>query len=99
MSSTNVSKYSATALALLLIRFIVTSISSVAIGSLLAQIVSNTDLDLVRGLLSLFLFLAVDYVTTFGMTRSKKLQELLRGRPVLCVFKGKILEDECRWNR
>lgn len=68
-------------------------------GSILAQIISNTDLDLVRGLLSLFLLLAVDYVVTYAMAYSKTAQALLRGRPVLCVFRGKVLVDECRKNR
>ncbi|KAJ9105629.1 hypothetical protein QFC20_004309 [Naganishia adeliensis] len=78
---------------------VITWISSVAMGSILAQIISNTDLDLVRGLLSLFLLLAVDYVVTYAMAYSRTAQALFRGRPVLCVFRGKVLVDECRKNR
>lgn len=78
---------------------IITWISSVAIGSTLSRIVTTTQIDLVRGLLSLLLFLLVDYLTTFGMARSKRLQSLIRGPPVLCVFRGKVLEQTCLSNR
>jgi uncharacterized membrane protein YcaP (DUF421 family) len=77
----------------------VTWISSVAIGSTLSRIVTQTNIDLTRGLLSLGLFLFVDYVTTFGMVRSKKLEKLIRGSPTLCVFRGRVLERVCRRNR
>lgn len=76
-----------------------TWVSSVAIGSTLSRITTNTNIDLVRGLLSLFLFLFVDFVLTFGMVRSKRFETLVRGKPVLCVFRGRVLEDVCRSNR
>ncbi|GHJ87476.1 hypothetical protein NliqN6_3878 [Naganishia liquefaciens] len=78
---------------------IVTWISSVAIGSTLSRITTNTNIDLVRGLLSLLLFLVVDFVLTFGMVRSKKLETLIRGQPLLCVFRGQVLEKTCHSNR
>ena len=70
-----------------------------AIGSTLSRITTNTNIDLTRGLLSLLLFLCVDFVLTFGMVRSKKLETLIRGQPLLCVFRGRVLERVCYSNR
>ncbi|KAI5452071.1 hypothetical protein NCC49_001012 [Naganishia albida] len=78
---------------------VITWISSVAIGAILGQIITNPEVDLVRGLLSLILLLTVDYVVTYAMAYSKMAQALFRGRPVLCVFRGKVLVDVCRNNR
>lgn len=68
-------------------------------GPILAQIMSDPDLHLVRGLLSLPLLLEVDCVVTYAMAYSETAQALFHGRPVLCVFRGKVLVDACRKNR
>lgn len=104
MSRTNVSKCTALFIfafrtELIFPRLTVTWISSVAIGAILGQIITNPEVDLVRGLLSLILLLTVDYVVTYAMAYSKMAQALFRGRPVLCVFRGKVLVDVCRNNR
>lgn len=69
------------------------------IGSTLSRIITNANIDFVRGLLSLCTVLLFDFTATFLMSRSKTLQKIIKGPPLLVCFRGAILTKTCHSNR
>ncbi len=65
--------------------------STIAIGSVIATIVLNNNHSILKGAISLFLIVAVQFALSFLMRKSKFMRSILTNKPKLLVLNGKIL--------
>ena len=69
---------------------------SVAIGSLLANILITDDVSLAEGALAILLLVALQLAVAWLGMRGQYLHKLLKGQPVLLLHKGRLLEESIR---
>lgn len=69
---------------------------SVAIGSLLANILITDDVSLAEGALAIVLLVALQLAVAWVGMRGRSLHKLLKGEPVLLLHKGELLEESVR---
>ncbi|WP_270181109.1 DUF421 domain-containing protein [Alkalihalobacillus sp. CinArs1] len=74
-------------------------VSSVAIGSLAADIVVNKELSLFQGVIVLVAWLAIPILIGFIDIKFKWARKVTTGEPVIVVREGKILEHSLRRTR
>jgi len=65
--------------------------STIAIGSVIATIVLNNNHSILKGAISLFLIVAVQFLLSLLMRKSKYMRSILTNKPKLLVLNGKIL--------
>lgn len=65
--------------------------STIAIGSVIATIVLNNNHSILKGTISLFLIVAVQFLLSLLMRKSKYMRSILTNKPKLLVLNGKIL--------
>lgn len=66
---------------------------TVALGSLLATILTSSDLALVTGLVGIALLLGLQVVVSLFTSRLVRGRTIVRARPVLLARRGTLLED------
>lgn len=66
---------------------------TVALGSLLATILTSSDLALVTGLVGIALLLGLQVVVSLFTSRLVRGRTVVRARPVLLARRGTLLED------
>ncbi len=71
-------------------------IVTVALGSLIAQIPLTRSISVVDGLVAIGAYLALQELTSWAQARSSRLHHLVRERPNLVVWDGKLLTDRMR---
>ena len=69
---------------------------SVAIGSLLANILITDDVSLAEGALAILLLVALQLAVAWLGMRGRHMHKLLKGEPVLLLHKGKLLQESIR---
>lgn len=69
---------------------------SVAIGSLLANILITDDVSLAEGALAICLLVALQLAVAWLGMRGQSLHKLLKGKPILLLHKGKLLQESIR---
>ncbi|MCA0987257.1 DUF421 domain-containing protein [Guptibacillus algicola] len=74
-------------------------VSSVAIGSLAADIVVNKELSLLQGVIVLVAWLAIPILIGFIDIKFKWARQVTTGEPIIVVREGKILEHSLRKTR
>src|SRR5690606_2504609 len=68
-------------------------IVTIALGSTLATVLLNKDVALADGVLAFTVLISLQYVITYFSARSRKFSDLVKSRPTLLVYKGKMLES------
>lgn len=68
-------------------------IVTVALGSLVASIPLTTSISLADGVAVLITFLLLQELTRLLQTRSRRVHNVVRERPHLVVWEGKLLDD------
>ncbi|WP_010539594.1 DUF421 domain-containing protein [Dietzia alimentaria] len=66
---------------------------TVALGSLLATILTSSDLALVTGLVGIILLLGLQVLVSLFTSRLVKGRTVVRARPVLLAHRGALLEE------
>ena len=74
-------------------------IVTVAFGSTLATTLLSRDVALIEGLLAFALLILLQFLITWGSTRSRRFQGLVKAEPTLLAFEGRPLEDAMRRQR
>ena len=69
---------------------------SVAIGSLLANILITDDVSLAEGVVAILLLIALQLAVAWLGMHGQYLHKLLKGQPVLLLHKGKLLQESIR---
>lgn len=67
--------------------------STIAIGSILASVVLNTDQSILKGSLALGGIIAFQSLFSFVVRKSKSVQKIVTNTPVALMYDGKILFD------
>jgi uncharacterized membrane protein YcaP (DUF421 family) len=71
-------------------------IVSIALGSLVAAIPLSTDISVADGLTAIIVFLALQELTRFLQARYWVAHHIVRERPHLVVWEGKLIEDRLK---
>ena len=71
-------------------------IVSIALGSLVAAVPMSTTLSVADGLTAIVTFLVLQEVTRFLQARYRAAHHLVRERPHLLVWDGKLIEDRMK---
>ena len=71
----------------------------VALGSALANIIMNPDVDLVTGLAGLLLLVAVQYAVSWATAHSKRVERWVNGRPELLFYRGDFMRAVMKQHR
>ena len=71
-------------------------IVSIALGSLVAAVPMSTSLTVADGITAIVTFLALQELTRFLQARYRTAHHLVRERPHLLVWDGKLLEDRMK---
>jgi uncharacterized membrane protein YcaP (DUF421 family) len=71
-------------------------IVSIALGSMVASIPLSTSISVVDGLAAIATFLALQELTRFLQARYRAAHHLVRERPHLVVWDGKLIEDRLK---
>ena len=71
-------------------------IVSIALGSLVAAVPMSTSLSVADGLTAIVTFLALQELTRFLQARFRAAQHLVRERPHLLVWDGKLIEERMK---
>lgn len=71
----------------------------VAIGSTLANVLVSPDVDLVDGLVGLFVLVAVQYVISWATAHSRRVEKWVNGQPTLLLYRGECLFPVMKANR
>jgi uncharacterized membrane protein YcaP (DUF421 family) len=66
---------------------------TVALGSVLASIPLQPSITLADGLAAILTLLALQYAISWTIKRSSSAKKLVKGRPVLVLYDGRMLED------
>ncbi len=69
---------------------------SVAVGSLLANILITDDVSLAEGALAIALLVALQLLVAWLGMRGRFLHKLLKGKPILLLCRGELLRDSIR---
>lgn len=72
---------------------------TVAMGSTLATVLLSKDVALLEGLLAFALLIGLQWVVAFGAVRSHRFRELIKSRPALLYYGGRMLADAMRRER
>jgi uncharacterized membrane protein YcaP (DUF421 family) len=72
---------------------------TIAFGSILATLLLSRDTTLADGLFALALLIVLQAVITFVSTRSRRFHRLVKARPTLLVYRGRLLEEALRRER
>jgi uncharacterized membrane protein YcaP (DUF421 family) len=72
---------------------------TVALGSTLATILLNKDVDLAEGTSAIALLVLMQFVMTWTSLRWQALQKILKSSPTLLFYRGEFLEDSMRNER
>jgi len=67
--------------------------STIAIGSILASVIMNTNQSIAKGALALVGIIVFQSAFAFAVRKSKTLQNLFTNAPLLLMYQGEILED------
>lgn len=67
--------------------------STIAIGSILAAVVMNTNQSLLKGGIALAGIVAFQTLFAYAVRKSKKLNEAFTNAPMMLMYKGEILYD------
>ncbi|WP_211221949.1 DUF421 domain-containing protein [Lacticigenium naphthae] len=65
-------------------------IVTVALGSVLASILTSTDLPLIDGILAFSLLVFMQYITSWLSVRSNFISDLVKSQPRLLYYQGKF---------
>jgi len=71
----------------------------VALGSTVSRILTQPDLNLSRGLLSLAVLFGVEWLTTLLISYNHTWAHVMRAQPALLVFRGEICYEVVRAHR
>lgn len=74
-------------------------IVTVAIGSVLAAILVQPDVDLLQGILALALLPVLQLVLTWVSVRSPTVQKAARSEPTMLCYQGKVLREALKKER
>jgi uncharacterized membrane protein YcaP (DUF421 family) len=72
---------------------------TVAIGSMLANIVLNQEIPLAEGVLGMGLLILLQFVISFLSVRIPKFADLIKAQPVLLYYQDRFLEENMRRER
>lgn len=72
---------------------------TVAFGSILASMLLSTKTSLAQGLLGFGLLVFFQYLLTWIATRSSIIQKLIKAKPTLLLYQGKILDSAIKNER
>ena len=72
---------------------------TVALGSTFATILISKDVALLEGLVAFMVLIVGQYVITFLSARFSGVRNVVKNRPRLLVYRGKVLEDAIRAER
>ncbi len=68
----------------------------ITIGSIAAEMATNLDKSWYYGVIAMSVYAIIDVVLSFFARRSKKARELLNGKPIVLISKGKIYKSELK---
>lgn len=68
-------------------------IVTVALGSTLASVITSQDVALAQGLLAFALLIMMQFVLSLTTVRSRRLEGIINGEPVLLLRRGRILDS------
>lgn len=68
----------------------------ITIGSIAAEMATNLDKSWYYGVIAMSVYAIIDVVLSFFARRSKKARELLNGKPIVLISKGKIFKSELK---
>ena len=72
---------------------------TVALGSTFASVLLSKDVPLLEGLAAFIVLIVGQYVITFLSVRFPRARNLVKNRPRLLVYRGKVLKDAIREER
>ena len=68
----------------------------ITIGSIAAEMATNLDKTWYHGVIAMSIYAIIDIVLSLLARKSKKARELLNGKPIILVSKGKIHKSELK---
>lgn len=68
----------------------------ITIGSIAAEMATNLDKSWYYGVIAMSVYAIIDVLLSFFARRSKKARELLNGKPIVLISKGKIYKSELK---
>lgn len=71
-------------------------IVTVALGSLVANIATATDITVADGFAAVVTFLVLQQITSWLQARSKAVHHVVRQRPQVVLWNGRFMDDELR---
>jgi len=74
-------------------------IVTIALGSTLATVMLNKNVALADGVLAFFLLIYLQYIITFLASRHQWISDLVKSKPTMLVFRGKLFKDLMRRER
>ncbi len=72
---------------------------TVALGSVLATILLNTNVALAEGLTAFAVLIGMQFLVTWLSVRSERFLHVVKSEPTLLYFRGQMLEDVLRSER
>ncbi|HEU4629730.1 MAG TPA: YetF domain-containing protein [Gemmatimonadaceae bacterium] len=69
---------------------------TIALGSLIATIPLQRDVTVADGLTAIATFLVLQHAMSWLLERSRRSRPLVKGKPTLCVYEGRMLEEQMR---
>lgn len=67
--------------------------STIAIGSILASVVMNTNQSIIKGALALVAIIIFQTIFSYAVRKSKTFKSVFTNAPLLLMYQGKILQD------
>lgn len=67
---------------------------TIALGSLIATIPLQKDVTVADGLTAIATFLLLQHAMSWVLKRWPRTRGLVKGRPTLCVYEGRMLDDQ-----
>jgi uncharacterized membrane protein YcaP (DUF421 family) len=74
-------------------------VANICLGSSLSRIITQPDVNLTRGLISIATIVVFEYITDWLTVRHAVAESIFRKRAVLLLFRGEILEECIKTHR
>ena len=72
---------------------------TVALGSTLANVITDADIDLATGITALVLLVGVQYAISWSASHSARFEKWINGRPTLLLYRGQFIYPAMKANR
>lgn len=72
---------------------------NLTLGSTMSRIITQPDLNLVRGLISIIVIFSFEYITDWISARHSILAKLFEKEPEILLFRGEIHKSSLKKNR